>query len=179
MYFFILKNHFKKLKGEIDLFKGFCKDFPNCSFDASNINEFDKIGYIYEENIYFKDEIGDIKNVYQTTYFPVYIVYCKSKEDDYCNYIIELNNENNIITLNKDEKFYSKLEDNGKHEYNSCTSTFKFTKSGDTPFSSLELHLLTGEISNISIKGEEYSGNSKNDVYYPMKSFYKYDNQTF
>ena len=171
--------HFKKLKGEIDLFKGFCKDFPNCSFDASNINEFDKIGYIYEENIYFREEIGDIKNVYQTTYFPVYLVYCKSKEDDYCNYIIELNNENNIITLNKDEKFYSKLEDNGKHEYNSCTSTFKFTKSGDTPFSSLELHLLTGEISNISIKGEEYSGNSKNDVYYPMKSFYKYDNQTF
>ena len=171
--------HFQKIKGEIIILNGFCEDFPNCTFNESYLNQIkqNQIEYTFENYINLKEETGNIKNIYQRTNFPVYIVYCNDTKEKECHYFIELNNENNTIVLNQDKKFYSRMEE-GNSENNTFEIHFKFFYNvmGDLYFPEvyLELHLLAGEISNIRIYEDDLTESN-----YSTTDLTKYDNKTF
>ena len=110
--------HFQNITGATKVYYSKCINFPDCSFSLKNINN--KTEQIpINNNIYFnlKIENGE-EDIYHKSTFPVVIVYCSNEDikEDFCNYYIEMSNDNDIILLNKNRKIYSFIKSN-EEEY--------------------------------------------------------------
>ena len=160
---------FQSIKGDINVYKEFCYNYPECSFDVSMLEENKKINYTYERVIYLKEEIYS-KDIYKSSSFPVYVVYCKDvKESDFCDYVIGVNTDDSRVSLIQHRKFYSFIE--GEEDtsnkfsliYNLIT-----LNAGETSFLFFEIHLLAGKITDIYLNKEKNT-----------KDFFNYDNKTF
>ena len=122
----LINIHFQNITGNIKVYSSKCKDFPKCSFSVQNIpQETEK--NIFNNNLYFNIKIvEEEKDIYHKSVFPVVILYCTNENEvqDFCNYYIEMSNDVDSITLNKNKKIYSIIQSN-EEENNYKISLYK------------------------------------------------------
>ena len=145
--------NFQKIKGNPEVKISHCKNFPECDFSND-----EKLDRYFLNNIYYNYKITPGEDIYHKADFPVVIVHCPNvngNEEGDCNYYIQMSNENDTKLLNKDNKIYSYIQDDG-------VQTYKIDKSTNDKVY-LQIRTLTGEVNMQSSEKDnyEYNNNTK------------------
>ena len=167
---------FQSFSGKVELYESSCHDFNKCSFKSSELNNLDKKDYFYDNNIFFKYEINPPKDIYQKYNSSIFVVYCKSSEEnDFCEYFIGITDEKTSLVLSPNRKIYSFINNEDENLLNFAfiynlintkKANYDETNEEINSYFHFELHSLVGNLSNIITKGYISGENKENGPYY-------------